>query len=298
MTRPTGSAEILAASSPAVLRRWISLELRRLRIAAGKSRPDAADRVRASRATIGHMETARNLPTAAVLEILLGFYGVPDRLDFFLDLIDAARRGKNWWEGLESEVPDWFNLYLGLEAGAAEVSVFDAYLIPGLLQTPRYAEAVMRANPELTAEQLERRLALRMGRQQVLEREPDPMHYWTIVDESALYRRRGTPEVMVEQLTHLLKMADRPRIDLQVLPLTVGAHVAQQGSFQIFRFPEEMVGDPGLVYLELFVEGRYYDEPEEVALYDRAMTRLRVQAATPEDSKVLIERAIRKAHDD
>lgn len=286
---------MVTASSPAVLKRWIGLELRRLRLAAGRSRPEVAKRLTQSRATIGHLETARNLPSASVLEVLLGYYGVPERLPFFLDLIEAARKGRNWWDRLAGAAPSWFDLFLGLEAGAAELNIFDVYLVPGLLQTPEYAEAVFRANPDLTDEEVQKRVELRLGRRQLLDRAGDPVRLWVVIDESVLYRRRGTPQVMASQIEHLIEVSQRPRIDLQVLALDAGAHVGQQGSFQILKFPAEMVGDPGVVYLELAVEGRYYEDPEQVARYDRAMTRLRVQAASQEQSRALMQRAFEEA---
>ncbi|MGH3935554.1 MAG: DUF5753 domain-containing protein [Pseudonocardiaceae bacterium] len=89
-----------------------------------------------------------------------------------------------------------------------------------------------------------------------------------VLDESVLYRRRGSPQVMAAQIKHLIHVSQQPRIDLQVLPLDAGAHLAQQGSFQMLKFPAEMVGDPGVVYLELVVEGRYYEDPEQIARYD------------------------------
>ncbi|MGI9003203.1 MAG: helix-turn-helix domain-containing protein, partial [Pseudonocardia sp.] len=108
---------MVTASSPAVLKRWIALELRRLRKATGKGRPEVGKRLKQSRTSIGHLETARNLPSAAVLEVLLGFYEVPERLPFLLDLVEAARKGRNWWEKIADAAPSWFDLYLGLEAG-------------------------------------------------------------------------------------------------------------------------------------------------------------------------------------
>jgi transcriptional regulator with XRE-family HTH domain len=282
---------MVTSPSPAVLKRWIGLELRRLRTAAGKSRPQVAARLKQSRTAIGHLETARNLPSAAVLEVLLGFYGVPERLPFLLDLVEAARKGRNWWDKLAGAAPSWLDLYLGLEAGAAELSSFDTYLVPGLLQTPEYAEMVIRGDPDLTDEEIQRRVELRLGRQKVLDRDDDPVRLWVVIDESVLYRQRGTPQVMAAQLQHLIDVSQRPRVDLQVLPLNAGAHIAQQGSFHLLKFPAEMVGDPGVVYLDLLVEGRYYDEPEQVATYERAMTRLRVQAATLQDSRTLLHRA-------
>lgn len=286
---------MVTSSSPAVLKRWIGLELRRLRTAAGKSRPEVAARLTQSRTTIGHLETGRNFPAATTLEVLLGYYGVPDRLPFFLDLIAAARKGRNWWDQLAGVAPSWLDVFLGLEAGAAELSSFNSYLIPGLLQTAEYAEAVIRADPDLTDDEIRRRVELRLGRQRLLDREDDPVRLWVVLDESVLHRRRGTPQVMAAQLEHLLAMSQRPRIDLQVLPLTAGAHVAQQGTFQLVKFPAEMVGDPGIVYIECLVEGRYYESPEEVAVYEFAMTRLRVQAAALEESRAILQRAATEA---
>ncbi|MGH3803162.1 MAG: DUF5753 domain-containing protein, partial [Pseudonocardiaceae bacterium] len=224
------------------------------------------------------------------------YYGVPERLPFFRDLINAARKGRNWWDRLAEGVPPWLDLFLGLEAGAVEINIFEIYLVPGLLQIPGYAEAVFWADPDLTDEELQRRMAVRLGRQTILDRADDPVRLWVVLDESVLYRRRGTPQVMAAQIKHLIEASQRPRIDLQIMPLDAGAHVAQQGSFQHLKFPAEMVGDPGVVYLELFSEGRFYsnENPEEVARYEWAMTRLRVDAASQEQSRRLMERALKE----
>lgn len=282
---------MVATSSPALLKRWIGLNLRQLRKEAGKDRSEVMQRLGLSRAQVGHLETAERLPSKPVLEILLDYYGKPERLPDFLRIVEAARKGKNWWEKLSGAVPPWFDLFLGLEAGAADVLSFDAYVMPGLLQTPAYAEAVIRADPELSDEQVQQRVELRMGRQQILNRDDEPVRLWTVIDEAVLARQRGSAEIMAEQLNHLIKMSERPRIDLQILPMNAGAHLAQSGGFQVLKFPAEMAGDPGVVYLEGLVEGRYYEKPEEVALYERTMTRLQVQAATQEDSREILRRA-------
>ena len=190
-----------------MLKRWIGLELRRLRTAAGKSRPETAQRLKQSRTTIGHLETARNLPSAAVLEVLLGFYDVPERLPFLLDLVEAARKGRNWWDRLAGAAPAWFDLYLGLEAGAAELTSFDTYLVPGLLQIREYAEAVIHGDPDASEEEVQRRVELRLGRQQILDRDDDPVRLWVVFDESVLYRRRGTPRAMAAQIRHLIEVS-------------------------------------------------------------------------------------------
>lgn len=283
--------ELAGEHSPALLKRWIALNLKQLRKDAGKSQPETAKRLGVVRATITHMESARNLPSQPVLEVLLGYYGVPERLDDFIRIIEAARKGKKWWQHLAGAAPPWFDLYLGLESGAAQVQSFDSYLVPGLLQIPEYAEAVVRSDPDLTDDQVRERVELRTGRQAILTRPDEPVRLWAVLDESVLHRRRGTAQIMQQQLGHLVEASDRPRVDIQVLPLGAGAHLAQQGTFQLLRFPEEFTGDPGIAYLELLTEGRYCEEPGDVAAYERAMTRLQALAANPEDSRAIIEQA-------
>lgn len=284
----------MASNSPALLKRWIALNLKQLRKEAGRSQPEAAKRLGVSRATVTHLESARNLPAQPTLEVLLGYYGVPDRLADFVRVVEAARKGSNWWQHLSGAVPPWLDLFLGLEAGASELRIFDAYLVPGIMQTADYIQAVVESDPDLTTSQVAERVELRIGRQRILNRAEEPVRLWAVLDESVLYRHRGSPQVMAEQIKHLSDLSERPRIDIQVLPLSAGAHIAQQGSFQILKFPPEFVGDPGVVYLELLAEGRYYEEPEDIAAYERAMTRLQVLAASQEDSRAILHRAVKE----
>lgn len=287
-------------SSPHRLKRWIALNLRQLRKDADLGRPEVAKRLGVSRTAVGHLESARNLPSQATLEVLLGYYGVPERLADFATLVEAARKGKNWWNHLAGAVPPWFDEYLGFEAGAAELRVFETYVMPGLLQTEEYARAVVRADRSLTEEEIKQRVQLRIERQGILDRhdgegdDADAVQLWVVLDESVLYRRRGTRHVMAEQLSHLLKMSERGRITVQVLPLDAGEHEAQQGSFQLIKFPSEFVGDPGVAYLDELPEGHYHEEPGDVAKYERAFTNLQVMAATPEDSREVINRALKE----
>jgi transcriptional regulator with XRE-family HTH domain len=294
----TEAHDVARPSSPHRLKRWIALNLKQLRKDAGLGRPEVAQRLGVTRTAIGHLESARNLPSRAALEILLGYYGVPERLADFAALLDAARKGKNWWTHLADAVPPWFNEYLGFEAGAAELRIFDAYLVSGLLQTEDYARAVVRAGRGLTEEEIEQRVQLRTERQGILDRHEgdgeDAVRLWVVLDESVLYRRRGSREVMAEQLANLVEISGRRRITVQVLPLDAGEHEAQQGSFQLIKFPAEFVGDPGVVYLDELPEGHYHEEPGDVAKYEHAFTNLQVMAATPEDSRKMINKALKE----
>ncbi|RKT86387.1 Helix-turn-helix domain-containing protein [Saccharopolyspora antimicrobica] len=285
---------MVATGSPALLKRWIAFNLRQLRKEAGRDRSEVMERLGMSRAQVGHLETAERLPSKPVLEILLGFYGVSERLPDFLRIVEAARKGKNWWEKFSEAVPAWFNLYLGLETGVAELASFDALLVPGLLQTPRYAEAVIRADRDLSDTDVRQRVELRSGRQHILERQDDPVHLWVVLDESVLTRLRGSAEIMCEQLEHLLTMSQRPRVDIQILKQDAGAHMAQQGgTFSLMTFPPEMVGDPGVVYHELMTTGLYLEDPRDIAVYRHEWGHLQAIAATPEESRAIIQQALK-----
>jgi len=290
----TGIPEGLRSGSPALFRRTIALELKRWRQEAGLGQKEAAARIGRTTQHISNLESDR-LPGAADLELLVNFYGKADRVPFMLELLSAARKAKNWWTALSGAVPKWFDLFLGLESGAAELATFHAVLVHGLLQTPDYARAVLRGNPDLTEEEIEKAVDLRIGRQQILDREPDPLRLWMVLDESVLRRPYGGASVMRGQLQHLLDMSERPGIDVQVLPYEAGPTTAQEGgSFTVMKFRAAMEGDPGLVYLELLTGGKYVEKPEEIAPYERAMTRLQALAANQKASRAIIRAAMKE----
>ena len=152
----------LRSGSPALFKRTIALSLQRWRKEAGLAQKDAAKRLDRTPQHISNLESGERLPSAADLELLLGLYAKADRISFMRELLSAAKRARNWWTALSGAVPRWFDLYLGLESGASELSSFDTVLVPGLLQTREYAEAVIRGNPGLTDEQIGQRVELRV----------------------------------------------------------------------------------------------------------------------------------------
>lgn len=290
----SGVPQALRSGSPALFKRSISLSLKSWRQEAGLHQKDAAKRLDRTNQHISNLESGR-LPTTGDLELLLQLYGKADRIPFMRELLNAARKAKNWWTALSGATPGWFDLFLGLESGAAELSSFDTVVVPGLLQTRDYAHAVIAGNPDLSDEEIYQLVELRMGRQQILDRETDPVHLWTVLDESVLYRQRGTAGVMRAQLKHLLDVSEQPRIDVQVLPYDAGANPASDcGMFILMRFPPEMEGDPGLAYLELLTGGQYVEKPEEVLQYERALTRLHALAADQKRSRGIIRRAMKE----
>ncbi|HET9138819.1 helix-turn-helix transcriptional regulator [Actinophytocola sp.] len=283
----------MVAPSPTVLKRYVALELRRLREAAGFKRDDVARRAGCATSHITHLEVARNLPKVPELELLLRHYGAAERIPAFVDLVEAARTGRDWWVPFADAVPDWFELFLGLESAAAEIASYDALVIPGLFQTPDYAERIVRTGaPALTGAEVAQRVELRMARQDVLTREPDPPTVDAVLDESVLYRGAGEEIVLAEQLNHLLKLTESPTITIRVLPLSAGMHPGVSGAFVVLSLPDLLENDPGVVYTEDRVRGIYYDDPAVIARHRSTLDQLREQAYGVEESQVTLRRRI------
>jgi len=282
----------VTSPSPTVLRRWIAIELRTLRETAGITRPQVAERLQCVASHVSHLETGRNLPNAAELRDLLTYYGVSDRTDGWLSLLAAAKRGKDWWAGWD--VPEWFELFLGLESSAVQIESYDALTVPGILQTPDYAEAIIRGgDPELDDAEVDRRLRLRLTRQQILEQDHPP-RVWSVLDESALLRPAGKPDqVLRSQLEHLLTLSQRPTVDLQILRLDSGIHAGLHGTFTLLSFPTELIGGT-VAYTEDQARGRYYENDNQVLGFRRTLTRVQVHAQSQAESQEILAQRIQE----
>ncbi|MBA0127256.1 helix-turn-helix domain-containing protein [Haloechinothrix sp. YIM 98757] len=281
----------MPTSSPTVLKWWIALELRRLRDKAGINRQQVADRLVCAVGKVTHIEIARNLPKASELREMLTLYGASDREDRFIELLKAARTGSDWWTQFAGAAPAWFDLYLGLESSAAQIERYDALVIPGLFQTAAYAEAVIRqGRPEITEHEVNRLVELRLARQELLQG-PEPPTVWSVIDESVLYRTAKGPQVMREQLDHLVELAEHPTVTIQVLPLNAGPHAGINGSFILLQF-DDLIGNPSVAYTEGLLQGTYYVEPEEIREYRNAFTHIQIGAHKPvESAQIIAQRA-------
>jgi transcriptional regulator with XRE-family HTH domain len=281
--------------SPALLKRYIALELRRLRVASGLRRDQAAARLRCALSHVTHLETMRNLPRAAELEVLLDFYGAGERAPAFLELLDAARRGRDWWSPFRGTEPDWFDLFLAMEASAARIESYDPMVVPGLLQTPGYAAAVIAAGqPGLQAAELRRRVELRLARQAVLDRCPAPPQVRCVLDESVLLRAAAPAGVMAEQLHRLVALSRRRHVWVQVLPLAAGLHAGLDGGVTALAFPPELSGDPGVAYVDNPFRGTYCDRSDEVRRCRNTLARVRSSALDPDASRARLARRLKE----
>lgn len=278
-------------SSPTVWRRWVAHELKRLRLEAGLSRQQVADKLRCTSAKVGHFETAVVPPRVRDLEeILFDLYNVSeDRREHYLQAARDAKK-KGWWEQYSDAAESWFSLYVGLEQGATDIYSWHPQLIPGILQSPGYIQAIMMGTVVERSEQESVKLIeLRLARQAVLDA-PDPPRLWMVIDEAALRSNVGGPRVMSEQCAHLLKLAERPSITIQVLPLGVGMHQGMISGFTIMNFSAEI--DPGLVYLEYRTGAMYLEKPAEIRDHQIAFEHLRISALRPAESRSLITQLI------
>ena len=216
---------VASTSSPTALKWWFAVEMRRLREKSGFSRDQAAAAVKGSPQNIGHIEVGRILPKPLELDKLLELYGAPERAEFFQEMRTQAKRGKDWWIGLGGSVRENFNLFLGLEATSVQIDSWDALAVPGLFQTRAYAEALIRVGrPELAADDRAGRLELRLARQREVLDRADPPRVWSVIAEPALRCLVGGSDVLRDQLQHLAALTERPNIEIQVLPLSAGAH--------------------------------------------------------------------------
>jgi transcriptional regulator with XRE-family HTH domain len=273
---------------PTVRRRRLGSELRRLRESHSIKLEEVADRLGLAPSTLSRIETGKAPTRTTYLNALLELYGVEDPGQRRV-LLEMARDGhrKGWWPLWDGVLPTGFGIYVGLEAEAASLRVYEAQVVHGLLQTEDYARAVMstvrrRQNPE----EIDRLVRLRMQRQDVLHR-AQPLDVWVILDEAVLRRMASPSRMMREQLDHLYEACHWPNVTLQVLGFGSAMHPALGGSFAIIEFPERL--DPDVVYTEGVTGQAYIEERDrEVRAQSEAFDLLRASALPPTESALLI----------
>jgi transcriptional regulator with XRE-family HTH domain len=286
---------VAEASSPTVWRRWLAFELARLRKEAGLDQKAVAKALRCTVGKVSYYETAeRPVVVRDLDEVLLPLYDVPEeRWPIYLQAAKDSRR-KGWWERYDAAtLPSWLSLVVGLEQGASQLRIYEAQLVPGLLQTREYADAVARrGTAERTEDEIARHVELRLARQAALDREPDPLRLWVVIDEAVLRRVVGSQGVMRGQLEHLAEMAQRPKVTVQVVPFARGAYPGMTGRFEIIGFPWPT--DPGVAYVEHRAGALYLEEPREIEAHVVAFEHTSALAVSPSESLTMIRDAAKE----
>jgi transcriptional regulator with XRE-family HTH domain len=271
-----------AGGNPTVLRILLGSQLRRLREEKNLTREEAGYTIRASGSKMSRLELGRVSFKERDVADLLILYGVrdADQRDALLSLARQANE-PGWWHRYSDVLPNWFHAYVGLEEAAARIRTYESHLVPGLLQTEDYARALIGGQSTMRPTGVESRVRLRMDRQRLLTR-TDPPRLWAVVDEAALRRQVGGPDVMREQLEHLVAVTKLPNVTLQVMPFHFGGHAAEGQPFVILRFAEPDL--PDVVYIEQLTSALYLERREDVDHYAGVMDRLAVQAEEPDSS--------------
>jgi transcriptional regulator with XRE-family HTH domain len=269
----------------------VGAQLRRLREACGVTAKDAGHTIRGSASKISRMECGRTSFKLRDVADLLSVYGVDDD-DERATLLALAEEANapGWWHAFGDVVPRWFEDYLRLEQAASVIRSFEAQFVAGLLQTEEYARAVIRLGCDVaSSDEIDRRVSLRLKRQQLLRR-PDPPHVWAVIDEAVLHRPIGGAATMRAQLAHLAEISESPCVTVQIMPFSAGGHAAAGGSVTMLRFAEDEIRD--VVFLEQLTTAVYIDKAADVDQYWHVMNRLAVEAAPATATTEIIHQII------
>lgn len=268
-------------ASPTARKRQLGAALRKLRRTCGLTGEEVAVKLDWSPAKVSNIETARVTSHPNDIKLLLDLYEVREEpeCEEVLRLCRESRE-KGWWQEFGSAVQPWAARYIGLEDAATSIRYFGIDLIYGPMQTEGYARAVIAAGSAgAEGADVERYVRLRQARTRLLTAADAPV-VRVVLDESALHRRTGGVGVMRDQLLHLARLAERPRLDLRILPWEGGAHPVMGNQFQILGFDD----GSDIVYLESLTGAQYLDKRADIERYGQVFELLAGRALGPDDS--------------
>ncbi|MDA8369057.1 MAG: DUF5753 domain-containing protein [Nocardiopsaceae bacterium] len=275
--------------SPSVRRRRLSKELRNLREAAGFTAAQAAKKLGWAQSKITKQEIGQTKTiTTSDIDALLNLYKVTDthKREALKTLAREAQE-RGWWAKFRDVYP---GILPDFEAEASVIRTFEVQVIPGLLQTPEYAEGIFRGADLLDDGTINRRVESRMQRQVILNRHKPPT-FQAVIDEAALRRTVSGRTVMREQIEHLCHMAVRHNISLYVLPFSAGAHAGTAAPFTILDFPGPL--DQSIVYVEAVTNDLYLEETEDLDRYNVVYGKLQNSAMSLPDSVAFLRELAR-----
>ncbi|MDG4764002.1 helix-turn-helix transcriptional regulator [Solwaraspora sp. WMMD406] len=264
--------------------RRLGRDLRKLREAKGLTGEEVAKSVRCSSSRISRIESGEIKPRAGDVMELLVAYGVPLDAEPGSSLLAQARdlREDGWWQRVGGK----YATYIAYETEAVELKNYEPTLVPGLLQTERYARAVNIIGREVDPDTVNQRVATRMTRQEVLHRQPTPLRLHAVLSEAALRTEVGGPDVLRDQLAHLVTLSELPNVTIQVLRFEAGAHLADSSGFALLSFERD---DPPLGYIETLAGELFLESTRDLARISAAYDNLRMLAMSPAESVKLIK---------
>ncbi|WP_089154345.1 helix-turn-helix domain-containing protein [Micromonospora sp. NBS 11-29] len=290
-------AELAGSSVP---RRALGRTVRELRTEARMTLDGAAAALECSRQKVWRIESGLGVVRGVDVRAMCELYDARPELTAGLVALAGETRGKGWWHAYGEPVPEWFDLYGGLESAACRLREHAGALVPALLQTRGYAAATHPPHPDATGEERERLLEARLRRQDLLRRRlPRPPRFEVMLCEAVLLRQVGDMATMAGQLRHLADAGRLRHVSIRVLPLAAGGHAgAVAGPFVLLDFPPglRVDPDPPVVYRESLTGALYLDRPAEWAAYERAWASLDALALSEEESRRLILKTAEELH--
>ncbi|WP_327355440.1 helix-turn-helix domain-containing protein [Streptomyces sp. NBC_01304] len=271
--------------NPTVRRRRLGQELRRLRELKGMTAEEVADKLLVSQSKISRLENGRRSISQRDVRDLCGVYEVEDQrvIDGLMQMAKDSRQ-QGWWHAF-GDIP--YSVYIGLETDAASLRVYEPQVVPGLLQTRAYAEAMITgALPETAQSDIDKRVQVRMRRQERINSSEAPLRLWAVLDEAALKRVVGGRQLMIEQLEYLVEMSQLPHVTVQVMPFSMGAHPGVNGQYAVLEFPD--AADSSVVYIEGVTSDLYLEKANDVQKYSVMYEHLRAQALNVDQTRQFI----------
>ncbi|UXY20016.1 helix-turn-helix domain-containing protein [Streptomyces cynarae] len=278
------------AGSPTARRRRLSIELKKLRETSALTCAQVGEALDWSGSKVNRMETGSGRVQPSDIDALCRFYGTGDELREFLKSLARQAKTRGWWQVHGAGVPEWFNIYIGLEQDASTLRQYQCELLPGLMQTAAYASELHKTGAHMSPHDIERAVRVRMERQIMLT-QPSAPDAWFIVNEAAVRNVIGDRALMREQLERVLESAELPSVTLQVLPFDSGTYPAT-GSFTMLGFPDPE--DPDIIYRDGITDAIYLEGEHHVREYTRAFDGLRAAALSPQRSSQLIKSVLKE----
>lgn len=277
----------MTRSDPSALRWLIGVELAAFRKRTGMTMVDASEATGIGKPKIGHIETGRYQQHPDDVAKLLKAYGAELHDVERLTSLTGRSNERTWWAPWASVVPDWFRTFVGLEGLAESEFGYESFGIPGLLQTDDYARALTEATDSVRRDHTERFVSFRLARARRLT-DPEPLRVHTVMEESALLRHVGTPEVRRAQYEHLLHLCQQPNVTLQVVRPENGPHDAVTGPFVVLDFAHVR----SVAYVEQLDGAIYVQDPDDVDTYKMTADSVQRVALPPNETLALVESLI------
>lgn len=271
---------------PSVRRRQLGAMLKQLRRESGKTVKDSAEWLGMGESNVSKIEGAKQQIKVQTVRALCQFYDVDESKAGYLVKLAAESNERGWWTAYRDTVPDWFRTFVGLEADSLDLWNYEAEHVPGLLQTPEYVRALMRANqPHMSDEEIEHQVKLRRERQERLDGDyPPRLHFF--ISEAVAHRPVGDAQVWREQLVHMINSSQLDHVDLRILPFSAGPHPGMLGSFVMMQFPEEKA--PAFVYVEHERGAIYQEDPGDIDRFTVVVAELGRLSLSPADSRGML----------